>query len=89
MAKDIKNIIVKDNNYLLTIRKLRLRNFSNNIPFLILSDKLPEGQVYREYPDGRIELQQVVTAGKKFQSRLIQKLESNDADRIRKEYGLL
>lgn len=89
MAKDIKNMIVKDNNYLLTVRKLRLRNFSKNLPFLILSDKLPEGQVYREYPDGRIELQQVVTVGKKFQSRLIQKLESNDADRIRKEYGLL
>jgi hypothetical protein len=89
MAKDIKNMIVKDNNYLLTVKKLRSRNFSKNLPFLILSDKLPEGQVYREYPDGRIELQQVLTVGKKFHSRLIQKLESNEADRLRKEYGLL
>lgn len=89
MAKDKQNIQVKDHNYLLTVKMLRSRNFSKNLPFLILSDKLPEGQVYREYPDGRIELQQVFTVEKKFQSKLIQKLEFHDADRLRKEYGLL
>lgn|GEM_PF-820247 len=87
--KEKKNMKIKDEKYLATVKNLRLRNFSKNLPFLILSDKLPEGQVYREYPDGRIELQQVFTLGKKFQSRLIQKLGTKDADRIRKEYGLL
>lgn len=89
MAKDRQNIQLKDEPYLCTVKNLRSRNFSNHLPFLILSDKLPEGQVYREYPDGHIELQQVYTEGKKFQSRLIRKLAVNDADRIRKEHGFL
>jgi hypothetical protein len=89
MSKEKQYIQVKEEGYLLTVKNLRLRNFSKNLPFLILSDKLPEGQVYREYPDGRIELQQVFTVGKNFQSKLIHELESSDADRLRREYGFL
>jgi hypothetical protein len=83
------DIPVKKEQYLVTIKELRLRNFSKNLPFLILSDKLPEGQVYREFSDGRIELQQVFAVGPKFVSKVINVLTSADADEVRKEYGLL
>ncbi|WP_221307441.1 hypothetical protein [Rhabdobacter roseus] len=74
--------------YLLTLKELRARNFKRNLPFLILSDKLPEGQVYREFPDGRIELQHVFVSGSKFESKLIQVLVPSDAERVRKEHEL-
>lgn len=74
--------------YLRTINNLRSRNFSKNLPFLILSEKLPEGQVYREFSDGRIELQQVFAVGAKFESKVLHVLDSADADQVREEYGL-
>jgi hypothetical protein len=51
----------------LTIRNLRANNFSKGLPFPILSENLPEGQVYKEFADGRIEIQEVLSAGKNFQ----------------------
>ena len=80
---------LKNEKYLITVRKLRSRNFSNNLPFLILSEQLPNGQVYREYPDGRIELQEILAEGARFQSKVIQVLKAPEADRVRREYGLL
>jgi hypothetical protein len=74
--------------YLITVKNLRSRNFSKNLPFLILSEQLPDGQVYREFPDGRIELQEVFAEGSKFRSKVIQVLKEREADRVRKEYGL-
>jgi hypothetical protein len=79
----------KDEKYLQTIKELRAKNFSRNLPFLILSDKLPEGHVYREFSDGHIELQQVFSIGSTFQSKVLQVLTNSDADKVRKEYGLL
>ncbi len=75
--------------YLLTIKKLRAVNFSRDLPFLILSDQLPDGQVYREYPDGHIELQEVFLTGTRFQYKLIHTVADVEADRIRQAYGLL
>ena len=75
--------------YFVTINKLRSRNFSNNLPFLILSDKLPEGHVYREFPDGRIEIQHVFVVGTKYEAQVLNVLDSTDADKVRMEYGLL
>jgi len=83
------DIIDKKEKYLETIKQLRLKNFSKNLPFLILSDKLPDGQVYREFPDGHIELQEVYSNGAKYHSNVIQVLKPVEADRIRKEHGLL
>lgn len=80
---------VNTEQYFITLRKLRSRNFSNNLPFLILSDKLPEGQVYREFPDGRIEVQHVFVVGSKYQSKVLNVLDSSDAEKVRMEYGLL
>ncbi|CAM3913676.1 hypothetical protein MUGA111182_16885 [Mucilaginibacter galii] len=82
-------VTLKNEKYLVTVKNLRSRNFSKNLPFLILSEQLPEGQVYREFPDGRIELQEVSARGAKYQSKVIQVLKANEADRVREEYGLL
>lgn len=79
----------KDESYRLTLKALRVRNFSRNLPFLMLSDKLPEGQVYREYADGHIEVQEVFTVGSRFQHKLLKVLPAREADKVRSEYGLL
>jgi hypothetical protein len=78
----------KEEKYLETVKQLRLKNFSKNLPFLILSDKLPEGQVYREFPDGHIELQETFSMGSRFDSTVLQILTTTEADQVRKEYGL-
>lgn len=80
--------IKKDEKYLFTIKKLRSGNFSKNLPFLILSDKLPEGQVYREFSDGHIELQEVFSVGAKFQYKVLRILPATEADKVRRAYGL-
>jgi len=66
---------------------MRLKNFSKNLPFLILSEKLPEGQAYREFPDGRIELQEISAIGSKYKTIVLQILSPDEADKIRKENG--
>jgi len=78
----------KSEKYLFTIKGIRARNFSRNLPFLILSDKLPDGQVYREFPDGHIEVQQVFVLGPKFQYKALKTLPAAEADTVRKAYGL-
>lgn len=75
--------------YLSTIKKLRAVNFSKNLPFLILSDKLPDGQVYREFADGHIELQEVFSVGSEFRYKVLKTLLASEADKVRKAYGLL
>ena len=78
-----------DEKYLLTLKALRAKNFSRNLPFLLLSDKLPEGQVYREYADGRIEVQEVFTVGSKILFKVLRVLPVPEADKLRSAYGLL
>ena len=82
------DITTRDEKYLITVKNLRSRNFSKNLPFLILSEQLPDGQVYREFPDGRIELQEVFAEGTKFKSKVVKVLQAPEADRVRKENGL-
>jgi len=84
-----KEVDLKLEKYFDTVKSLRSRNFSKNLPFLILSDELPDGQVYREFADGRIELQQVFSDGPKFRSKVIQILKAPEADLVRKNHGLL
>jgi hypothetical protein len=74
--------------YIKTIIEIRANNFANNLPFLILSEKLPEGQVYREFPDGRIELQEISAAGSKYNTLVLKTLSIAEADQVRKENGL-
>ena len=79
----------QDDKFLLAIRELRLRNFSKDLPFLILSDKLPANQVYKEYADGHIEIQKVFTVGNSYQHKLIRVLTELEADKIRRKYDLI
>ena len=69
--------------------RLRNKNFSRNLPFLILSEKLPQGQAYREYADGHIELQEIYATGPDLKSRHIRTLTLTEAEIVRKENGLL
>lgn len=87
--KQIFSSNAKKKRYLSTIKTLRAKNFSNNLPFLILSDKLPEGQVYREFADGRIELQEVFTVGSQYRVKVLTVLPTSEADLLREEYELL
>lgn len=81
-------IASKKEAYLNTIKELRLKNFSRDLPFLILSDKLPEGQVYREFSDGRIELQEIFVTGSEYNSTVLKTLSATEANLIRQEHGL-
>lgn len=69
--------------------ELRLKNFRNNLPFLILSENLPEGQVYREFADGRIEIHEVYSEGSAISSKFNSTLTSDNAEKVRLENGLL
>lgn len=79
----------KRQKYFITVRDLRTRNFSKGLPFLLLSENLPEGQVYKEFADGRIEIQEVAIAGMDFRMRVVKVFKGSQADCIRNQYGLL
>jgi hypothetical protein len=79
-------IALQDKKFTATIEKLRKRNFSNNLPFLILSDELPEGQGFYEFADGHIEVQEVYTVGADIETRFIRRLTNVEANRIRETY---
>jgi len=87
MASVDLEIATREEKYINTIKEMRLKNFSKNLPFLILSEKLPEGQAYREFPDGRIELQEISAIGSKYKTIVLQILSPDEADKIRKENG--
>ncbi|WP_158795889.1 hypothetical protein [Pedobacter sp. L105] len=90
MMKNLEaELAVKKKKYLNTIKKLRLKNFSNSLPFLMLSENLPDGQSYLEFPDGEIIVHEVIIEGVVIGTKTIRTLSSKEADQIRKEYGLL
>ena len=80
---------LREEKYLLAIKELRQRNFSKNLPFLMLSDKLPDGQVYREYADGRIEIQKMYIKDSNCHFKVLRVLPNNEADKVRRNYGLI
>lgn len=88
MALDNVETETKQEKYLSVLRNLRAKNFSRNLPFLILSNKLPKGQVYKEYSDGRIEIQEISSAGKKIKVKVLKTMAVKEADLVRIEYGL-
>lgn len=89
MTKDLEaNLAEREEKYMNTIKTLRLKNFSNNLPFLMLSENLPDGRSYLEYPDGNMIIHEVFVVGTTTETRTIRKLTSKEADQIRNEYGL-
>jgi hypothetical protein len=81
-------IASKKEAYLNTIKELRLKSFNEDRPFLILSESLPDGQVYQEFKDGHIELQEVHSEGSNYSFKALKKLTASEAEKVRKEYGL-
>jgi hypothetical protein len=79
-------IALQDKKFTATIEKIRTRNFSKNLPFLMLSDKLPEGQGFYEYADGHIEIQEVYTIGAEIETRLVRRLSDSESNTIRQQY---
>lgn len=67
---------------------LRKKKLNKGLPFLILSEDLPDGQSYLEYADGRIELQEVYEDGALLKSKSIRVLSETEAVRIRLKNGL-
>ena len=82
-------LAVKEKKYLNTIKTLRLKNFSNSLPFLMLSENLPDGQSYLEFPDGKIIVHEIFLEGTIVGTKIVRTLSSNEAGQIRKDYGLL
>ena len=80
--------IIQEGKYIATILGIRKANFEKNIPFLILSDDLPDGHAYREFSDGHIEIQEVYTEGANIKSRLVRILSDTEAAKIRLANGL-
>lgn len=70
-------------------RALRQKNLADGLPFLILSADLPEGQAFREFPDGHIEIQEITEDGAELRSKLVRKLTRAEAMDFRLKNGLL
>lgn len=81
-------IALQDERVSEVTRALRQRNLNNNLPFLILSENLPEGQAYREFPDGHIEIQEIIEDGANLKSKLIRHLTKAEAADLRLKNGL-
>jgi hypothetical protein len=81
-------IALQDKRVSEVTRALRQRNLNNNLPFLILSENLPEGQAYREFPDGHIEIQEIIEDGADLKSKLIRNLTKAEAVDFRVKNGL-
>jgi hypothetical protein len=69
--------------------RLRENKFKANLPFLILSKKLPDGQAYYEYGDGRIEIRLTTTDNDVYTDILVRELNTVEAYKVRRENGLL
>jgi len=81
-------IALQDKRVSEVTRALRQKNLDNNLPFLILSGDLPEGQAYREFPDGHIEIQEIIEDGADLKSKLVRKLTEAQAVDFRVKNGL-
>jgi hypothetical protein len=70
-------------------KELRAEKFKNNQPFLILSNKLPTGQSYLEYPNGKIKIQHIGIQDNQYVPSIVRELTEVEAYRVRSENGLL
>ncbi|EKD26916.1 MAG: hypothetical protein ACD_79C00971G0007 [uncultured bacterium] len=83
-----REIAIQERKFATTIERIRNRNFMRDLPFLILSDKLPEGQGFYEYADGHIEIQEVYTIGADIETRFIRTLSEIEAEGVREDFKL-
>ncbi|SDF46759.1 hypothetical protein SAMN05216464_118106 [Mucilaginibacter pineti] len=81
-------ITLQDKRVSEVTKALRQKNLAGGLPFLILSEDLPEGQAYREFPDGHIEIQEITENGAELRSKLVRKLTQAEAVKFRLKNGL-
>ena len=81
-------IALQDKRVSEVTKALRKTNLNKGLPFLILSENLPEGQAYREFPDGHIEIQEINEDGAELKSKIIRKLTRTEAVDFRLKNGL-
>jgi hypothetical protein len=81
-------ILVQERKVNAAFKDLRTKKFEQNLPFLILSEDLPDGQSYLEYADGRMELQEVYEVGASLKSNPIRVLSKTEAISVRVKNGL-
>jgi hypothetical protein len=81
-------ILVQERKVNAAFKDLRAKKFEQALPFLILSDDLPDGQSYLEYADGRMELQEVYEIGASLKSKRIRVLSKTEAISVRVKNGL-
>ena len=68
---------------------LRNDNFKKGFSFMILSENLPDGEAYLEFPDGHIELTGIEELGNNIKLISIRTLSAIEEQLVRKEHGLL
>ncbi len=81
-------ILLQERKVTTAFKDLRTKKLSNGLPFLILSEDLPDGQSYLEYADGRIELQEVYEEAALLKSKPIRVLSRTEAANVRLKNGL-
>lgn len=81
-------IALQDKRVTAATKALREKNLGKGLPFLILSEELPEGQAYREFPDGHIEIQEITEDGADLGSKLVRTLTKAEVVSFRVKHGL-
>ena len=81
-------ILLQERKVTTAFKDLRTKKLSKGLPFLILSEDLPDGQSYLEYADGRIELQEVYEEAALLKSKPIRVVSRTEAANVRLKNGL-
>jgi hypothetical protein len=81
-------MLLQEQKVTAAFKNLRAKKFEQGLPFLILSEELPEGQSYLEHANGRIELQEVYEIGPTLKSKRIRLLNRKEAVDVRLKNGL-
>lgn len=87
MEKLLKEMAEQKEKSQAIIRELREKCFSENVPFLITSEALPDGEAYYEYANGRMEIRKMHSEGS-LKTELVRVLTDDEAGEIKKAYGI-
>lgn len=68
------------------VKRLRREQLTEGFSFMINDDGLPSGQCYLEQPDGSVQLVELATNGRDFDS--VRELSAQESDNLRAKYGL-
>ncbi|SHN45506.1 hypothetical protein [Chitinophaga sp. CF418] len=70
------------------IKELRIKKLNNGHCFLIFDDELPEVHSYYEYPDGRIQIEEVDITNIYNPREVIRVLSEDEADSVRARHAV-